>query len=101
WLSERDGWQHAYIAGIDGQIQTNVTPGNFDLLKVEAVDEKSAKFYYTASPENPTQSYLYRASLNGGPTERLTPTNQPGWHAYNVSPNAYFAFHTYSTFSTP
>ena len=101
WLSERDGWRHAYVATTDGQSLTPVTPGEFDLLKVEAVDEKHGHLYFTASPDNATQSYLYRTTLGGGPSTRLTPSDQPGWHTYNISPNAEWAFHTYSTFSTP
>lgn len=100
WLSESDGWRHAKVIGVDGTTNT-ITPGPFDILKIETIDEKNGRFYYTASPDNPTQCYLYRASLNGGPPERLTPADQPGWHAYNISPNAEWAFHTYSTFTTP
>ena len=101
WLSERDGWRHAYVAGTDDKSLTPLTPGDFDLLKIEAVDEKRGKLYYTASPENATQCYLYRTGLGGGPSERLTPADQPGWHSYNISPDADWAFHTYSTFNTP
>jgi dipeptidyl-peptidase-4 len=102
WLSERDGWRHAYHAGLDGKpLAATMTPGEFDLLRIEAVDEPRGFLYYTASPENPTQSYLYRCGLNGKPAERLTPANQQGWHTYNVSPDAQWAVHTYSSLVTP
>ncbi|MBS0202749.1 MAG: S9 family peptidase [Planctomycetes bacterium] len=102
WLNESDGWRHAYTATVDGKPLTLLTPGEFDLLKIEAVDEKSGTLYYTASPDNPTQSYLYRTSLKaGGAQQRLTPADQPGWHTYSFSPNHEWAFHTYSTLTTP
>jgi dipeptidyl-peptidase-4 len=101
WLSERDGWRHAYVAKTDGSSMTGITPGEFDLLRIEAVDEKNNRLYYTASPDNPTQSFLYSTSLSGGPAVRLTPVNQPGWHSYQVSPNSEWAFHTYSTMTSP
>lgn len=101
WISERDGWRHAYVAGLKEEPPRLLTPGAFDLLKMEAVDEKGGQLYFTASPDNPTQSYLYRVPLKGGAMQRLTPADQPGWHSYAVSPDAQFAVHTYSTFTSP
>ena len=101
WLSEREGWRHAYLAGRDGKKLHRITKGDFDLIDVERVDDKGGWLYYAASPENPTQRYLYRTRLDGGKAERLTPTDQPGWHTYDVSPDAGWARHTYSAFNTP
>ena len=101
WISERDGWRHAYLAAVDGSPLVPLTPGDFDLIRIEAVDEPKSTLYFSASPQNPTQSYLYRVPLGGGAMERLTPADQPGWHGYNVSPNAEWAVHTYSTFAKP
>jgi dipeptidyl-peptidase-4 len=101
WLSERDGWRHAYRAGMEGQGVTAVTSGDFDVIEVEAVDREDKWLYYAASPENATQRYLYRAPLTGGDPERLSPAAQPGWHTYDISPDANWAVHTYSTFTSP
>jgi dipeptidyl-peptidase-4 len=101
WLSERDGWRHAYLAGTDGQQFARITGGDFDVIQVEAVDEKNGWLYFSASPENPTQHYLYRTRLVGGTPERLSPAAQPGWHTYDFSPDAQWAMHTYSTFTQP
>jgi dipeptidyl-peptidase-4 len=102
WLSERDGWQHVYsVAREDGQARL-LTPGEWDVDRVEAVDERNGWLYCLASPDNPTQRYLYRVPLAGGSSpERITPTDQPGTHSYNISSDAKFAVHTYSTFETP
>ncbi len=101
WLSERDGWQHAYsITRSDGK-PTLVTPGKFDVLSVEAIDSKGEWLYYIASPDNPTRRALYRAKLDGSKTERVTPANQQGTHSYSISPDAKWAIHTYSTFEAP
>jgi len=101
WLSERDGWNHVYLVSRDGDVQL-VTPGDFDVLSVEAVDEKGGWLYYIASPDNPTRRYLWRTRLNGrGKPERLTPAAETGTHSYDISPNAQWAFHTYSAFGVP
>ncbi len=101
WLSERDGWRHAYSVSRDGDKVTPITKGNFDVIQIEANDEKSGWIYFAASPTNPTQKYLYRVSLKGGTPQRLTPSDQPGTHTYSISPDAQFAVHSYSTLNTP
>lgn len=101
-LSEKDGWRHAFIFSRDGEEQALLTPGDFDIIGRGMVDEAGGWFYYFASPDNATQRYLYRVTLDGtGETEKMTPSNQPGTHNYDFSPDARWAFHTYSTFDTP
>ena len=101
WWSERDGWQHLYLAGRDGRRLKLATPGDFDVTDLVHADEAGRVLYFMASPDNPTQRYLYRARFNGGKRERVTPADQPGTHSYQVSPDGRWAFHTYSTFTRP
>lgn len=101
WLSERDGWRHAYLAGTVGKQWTQITQGDFDLIQIEAIDREGGWLYYAASPDNPTQRYLYRVRLDGTSTERLSPADQPGWHTYDISPDCRWAVHSYSSFMTP
>lgn len=102
WISERDGWRHLYLASRDGGTQRCVTPGEYDVIKVLHIDEKAGWVYFYASPENPTQHYLYRTSLTGtGLPERLTPSDQSGWHDYDISPDGTHAVHTFSSFGKP
>jgi dipeptidyl-peptidase-4 len=90
------------VASRDGAKIKLITPGAFDVIGVNSVDEQSGWLYYYASPENPTQRYLYRAALDGGgKLERVTPAGQPGTHLYDISPNTGWAFHTYSLFGKP
>jgi dipeptidyl-peptidase-4 len=102
WLSERDGWRHAYVASRTGGAPQLITQGAFDVVSIEGVDEKGGWLYYAASPENATQRYLYRTALSGnGKPERLSPIAQAGFHSYSIAPNSAWAFHTYSTISVP
>jgi dipeptidyl-peptidase-4 len=76
--------------------------GDFDILSIAGVDEVNGWLYYIASPQNATERYLYRSRLNGtGPAERVSPAGQSGTHTYTVSPDCRWAFHSYSTFTTP
>ena len=101
FLSERDGWCHAYGVQRDGSVQL-ITTGMFDLIDVARVDETNNWLYYTASPDNATQRYLWRSHLDGtGRPERLTPPSLSGTHFYDISPDAHWAFHSYSKFDEP
>ena len=102
WVSERDGWNHVYVVSRDGRSVRLITPGAFDVLSVQGLDEKGGFLYYIASPENPTQRYLYRVRLDGrGRPERLTPAGQPGSNSYNIAPNTRWALHTNSRMGVP
>ncbi|HEU5358699.1 MAG TPA: S9 family peptidase [Gemmatimonadales bacterium] len=102
WTSERDGWRHAYLVSRkDGSAQL-VTKGDFDVIRVAALDEAGGWLYYLASPDNATQAYLYRSRLNGkGKAERVTPADEAGTHFYSLSPDARWAFHSWSTYDSP
>ncbi len=101
-LTEKDGWRHAYIYSRKGKELSLLTPGESDIIERAIVDEAGGWFYYYASPDNAAQKYLYRVNLDGtGEPERVTPMDQPGTHDYDFSPDAKWAFHTYSTFDTP
>ena len=101
WESERDGWNHLYVVSRDGREVKLITPGEFDVLSVVGTDEANEWVYYIASPDNPTQKYLWRARLDGrGKAERLSPATASGTHSYNAGPGMRWAFHTYHTFSS-
>ena len=100
FVSEQDGWRHAYAISREGRTRL-ITPSPFDLISVAGIDETNGWLYYIASPEDATQRYLYRSRLDGSATERVTPANAPGTHAYNLSPDGRWAFHDYSTFDAP
>lgn len=102
WLSERDGWRHLYLVSRDGKEVKDLTPGDFDIVRIESIDDNNGWVYYIASPENGSQRYLFRSKLDGsGKSERLSPAKQPGTHSYQLSPDCLWAFHTYSTFESP
>lgn len=101
WLSECSGWRQAYRADADGSPLTPITLGEFDVIEVRSLDEAGGWLYYEASPDHPTQRHLFRTKLDGSRTERVSPANQAGRHKYDISPDAQWAIHTWSNFTTP
>ena len=102
FLTEKDGWRHAYVYSRDGREERLLTPGASDVIERGPVDDRGGWFYFFASPENATQRYLHRVRLDGAEAPaRVTPEDQLGTHFYDFSPDLRWAFHTYSTFDTP
>jgi len=102
WLSDQTGWlQLNRVSRTDGEIAP-ITSGDFEVIEVLKTDQASGWAYYIASPESPTQRYLYRSKLNGsGNPERISPGDQTGQHKYDISPDCKFAIHTFSNHNTP
>lgn len=107
WISEKDGWRHIYKISRDGKTETLLTKGNYDIDILKAIDETHGYIYFTASPDNPTQKYLYRVKLDAknavgdkGP-ELLSDANLKGTHDYSISPGAKYATHSFSNYNTP
>ncbi|MGH7358483.1 MAG: DPP IV N-terminal domain-containing protein, partial [Candidatus Rokuibacteriota bacterium] len=86
WISESDGWRHAYVISRDGEEVRPITPGEYDIIDVVGVDVDEEWLYFLASPDDPKTQYLYRARIDGmGEAERLTP-DATGTHAYDMEP---------------
>ena len=102
WLSEKDGWRHAYRVRKDGAGDQLITRFEADVISLVGMGGGAEWLYFIASPDNATQRYLYRAKLDGsGRPERVSPADQPGSHSYDLSPDGAYAFHTYSRFDVP
>ncbi|MFT4114119.1 prolyl oligopeptidase family serine peptidase [Silvibacterium sp.] len=77
WLSERDGWAHLYLYnGRTGQLENQVTHGDWVVRGVNYVDEKNREIYFEASGVDPkidpyfTQGY--RIKFDGTGMEPVT-----------------------------
>jgi dipeptidyl-peptidase 4 len=102
WVSEKDGWRHIYKISRDGKTETLLTGGNYDIDEIKCIDEKNNYVYFTASPSNPTQLYLYRVRLAGkSELELVTNASLKGTHEYSISPAGKYASHSFSNYITP
>lgn len=116
WVSEKDGWRHIYKISRDGKTETLLTKGNYDIGVIKCIDEASNHIYFTASPTNATQQYLYRVNIQKvnilqkvkkivskpkPDPELVSSANLKGTHDYTISPNGKYATHSFSNHNTP
>ena len=102
WTNEMGGWRQVYKISRDGRKILNLTPGSYDVINLLLIDAKNGYLYFIASPDNPTERYLFRTKMDGkGKLERLSPLEMAGQHSYQISPDARWAIHTFSNASTP
>lgn len=100
YVSERAGWRQLYLVSRAGEAK-KVTRGNFDIIRMLKLDVANGIAYFTASPKNATERYLYRINLDGTGLKRLSPAKQRGSHSYSISSGAKWAVHTFSSIHSP
>jgi Dipeptidyl aminopeptidases/acylaminoacyl-peptidases len=88
-VSEKDGYRHVYLYGINGQIKKQLTKGNWDVSDVYGFDEKKQMLYYQSAEVTPMQRDIYSIDTKGKKT-RLT--NGKGTH--NATFNSTFTYFT-------
>lgn len=97
--SERDGFNHIYLHGIDGKLIRQITKGSFDIDEFYGVDEKGKKVYFSSSEVNAAERHTYVIGLNGKGKARLT--NADGWNAAYFNSDYSFFMNVNSTINTP
>ena len=100
YVSERAGWRQLYLVSRVGEAK-KVTRGKFDIIRMLKLDAANGIAYFTASPKNATERYLYRINLDGTGLKRLSPAKQRGSHSYSISSDAKWAVHTFSSIHSP
>ena len=97
--SDRDGWMHLYVYGMDGRLRSQLTAGSWNVAEVQSVDESAGRVFFTARKESSTRTDLYSVNLDGTGLTRLTFGAYT--HAVSVSPRGAYFVTTYSTASRP
>lgn len=80
WGSERNGWAHLYLYDRQtGQLKNQVTDGPWVGRSIVQIDDKARQVYFLGAGrepgEDPYQTHLYRANLDGTGLTLLTPEN--------------------------
>jgi dipeptidyl-peptidase-4 len=94
FLSERDGYKHAYLYNTKGELLKQLTNGKWMILSIEGFDEANAKLYFTATKDSPLENNLYALDMKSLAINRITTI--AGTHAIQLSSDKRFVIDRYS-----
>lgn len=100
WISERDGWKHFYLYGLDGKLIRRLTSGEFPVKEIVRIDEKAGWIYFSANAEKELyDTNLYRVDFKGKNFRKLTAAK--GYHSFSFSPSGRYFIDRYSSPEQP
>jgi dipeptidyl aminopeptidase/acylaminoacyl peptidase len=101
WMSERDGWRHAYLYDWSGKLERQVTRGKYVVEQVLGTSPggKEALVVASADGPKPYDRSLYRVPLTGGAMKRVS--SEPGDHQISLSPSGRYYTVAFSTHTEP
>lgn len=97
--SDRTGWAHYYLYNLKGELISALTEGEWQVSKLQYIDEKNKVVYFTARKENSATQDLYRVDYSGKNFKRLTFGDYT--HNVSLSPDGKYFISTYSNVATP
>jgi dipeptidyl-peptidase 4 len=74
WTSEKDGYNHIYIKGLDGS-ETQITKGEWEVTSFHGVDSDKMEIYYTSTEEGSIYRTLYAQNLDTNVKTKLSTVN--------------------------
>lgn len=99
WGSERDGFQHLYLYGLDGKLSKRLTEGNWEVNSISGINESKQIVYFLSTEASPIERQLYSIKLNGKDRTRIS--QGPGTHSISMSPTTDYYMDTFSSLSQP
>lgn len=73
YLSERDGYNHAYLYDVDGNMIEQLTSGEWMINSIEGFNDKGNEVYFYATKDSPLEQNLYACNLKNKKIRRCTP----------------------------
>ena len=104
WSSERSGYRHLYLYGIDGRQVAQLTSGDWEVTSLDGIDEAAGQVYFTSTKTSQPglpgiERQIYRVALDGSGLAAVT--KEAGTHEAMFSPGAQLFVDTFSTAAVP
>jgi dipeptidyl-peptidase-4 len=95
WSNERSGYRHLLLFGLDGKPVRQLTDGKWEVISLDAVNERERKVYFTSTEKSSLERQLYVTSLDGGEAKRIS--TMSGTHEASFAPDTSAYVDTFST----
>jgi dipeptidyl-peptidase-4 len=99
WISDRDGWQHVYRYDYSGKVRNQVTHGKWSATRIEGIDPRQQRIFYSSTQASPLQRQLYSVRFDGSDAKRVTTAS--GTHRIDMAPNASYFIDRWSALKQP
>jgi dipeptidyl-peptidase-4 len=97
WTSEKDGFNHIYIKGLDGSEQ-QITKGEWEVTAFDGVNSNKMEIYYRSTEEGSVNRTLYVQNLETEEKRKLS--TQIGDNSTKFSKNLKYYLNSYSDANT-
>ncbi len=97
WQSERDGYNHLYLYNTQGELQSQLTQGDF--VVTELYGAFGGEIYYQSTEPDPRDRHVYAVSLKKNKKRKISGVS--GWNSAVVSPQGRFLAHSFESAAHP
>jgi len=102
WGSERSGYHHLYLYGIDGKLRHAVSEGEWPIDGLLAVNEHSGIVYVSSNKDAVPERQVYALKLDGSTAKAPVRISQgAGTHMVEFAHDASFYVDDFSSIDTP
>ncbi|MBK3518032.1 S9 family peptidase [Carboxylicivirga marina] len=99
WQSIKDGNNHLYVYGLDGQLKKQLTQGDWEVTNVLGFDKAAKYVFIESTKEEALERHVYKVSLTSGKMNRVT--TDEGVHKVKISKDGRYALTTFSSLNVP
>lgn len=97
YLSERDGFNHAYLYDIDGNMIDRLTSGEWMINSIEGFNDNGSEVYFYATKDSPLEQNLYACNLKNKKIRRCTPEKGTHHVSFNSAGTLFLDSYSSST----
>jgi len=102
WGSERSGYHHLYLYGLDGTLKHAVSEGDWPIDGLLAVNEHTGTVFVAANKDAVPEKQIYALKIDGSTAKAPARISQgAGTHAASFAPDGSFYLDNFSSVDTP
>lgn len=102
WGSERSGYHHLYLYGLDGTLKHAVSEGDWQIDGLLAVNEHTGTVFVASNKDAVPEKQIYALKIDGSTAKAPARISQgAGTHAASFAPDGSFYLDNFSSVDTP
>ena len=99
WASEKDGYKHLYLHKFNSDKVIQLTQGDWVVDKIENIDEKNNRIYFTGRKDTPLERHLYSVDTTSREVKKIT--QRAGYHRINFAKDSESFISNFSSSDIP